>query len=458
MRSLQGRSGHYIKNGRQLKEIVKEWTIQRDEILVSYDVEQLYPSIPISKALDLVECLLKCKANLQEVTKFSIKSIMKLLRWIFKLTYCEYNGKHYVLDCGPIGLSVVGEIAIIYMEEFQIKAKSENYPELNSWPWYVDDSVLKCRTPRSSVILNHLNSIDPEFIRFTMEEEKNNKLAVMDLGLNVNRKKKRIEFNVHYKKTNTNIMIKKKSNHTDKTKRGVIKGYVERAKAYCDPGYLKDEMENIINVFEDNGYSRKEIQEAIKDRPNEEENAKEEPERGVVVIPNIQGFSQQYSKIARKHGFRMANKTERRVRDLTAKVKTPLGDKASGIVYNIPCKCQDHAYTGETDRMWGTRENEHKDKVRLTMHDIENGNDESAQRRMNTGDGGLAKHASVCQAGIDWERARIVGREPKWTQRKFLEGVETLKQRNRGITPLNSYNKMEQWQSTVYAFDDVSRI
>ena len=131
----------------------------------------------------------------------------------------------------------------------------------------------------------------------------------------------------------------------------VIKGYVERAKAYCDPGYLKDEMENIINVFEDNGYSRKEIQEAIKDRPNEEENAKEEAERGVVVIPNIQGFSQQYSKIARKHGFRMANKTERRVRDLTAKVKTPLGDKASGIVYNIPCKCQDHAYTGETDRM-----------------------------------------------------------------------------------------------------------
>ena len=38
---------------------------------------------------------------------------------------------------------------------------------------------------------------------------------------------------------------------------------MERAKAYCDPGYLKDEMENIINVFEDNGYSRKRIREAI---------------------------------------------------------------------------------------------------------------------------------------------------------------------------------------------------
>ena len=55
-----------------------------------------------------------------------------------------------------------------------------------------------------------------------MEEMANNKLAVMDLGLNVNRRKKRIQFNVHYKKTNNNIMIKINSNHTNKTKKGVI--------------------------------------------------------------------------------------------------------------------------------------------------------------------------------------------------------------------------------------------
>ena len=149
-----------------------------------------------------------------------------------------------MLDCGPIGLSVVGEIAIIYMEDFQMKAKSENYPELNSWPWYVDDSVLKCEQYRSTEILNHLNSIEPEFIKFTKEEEENNKLAVLDLGLNVNRKRKRVEFNVHYKKTNTNITIKKKSNHTERTKRGVIKRYAEREKVYCDPEYLHYELKN----------------------------------------------------------------------------------------------------------------------------------------------------------------------------------------------------------------------
>ena len=83
---------------------------------------------------------------------------MKLLRWTFKLTYCEHDNKHHILDCGPIGLSVVGEVAIIYMEEFQMNVKTEEYPELQEWPWYVDDSVLKCKRNRAEVILYHLNS------------------------------------------------------------------------------------------------------------------------------------------------------------------------------------------------------------------------------------------------------------------------------------------------------------
>ena len=71
---LQGRIGHYVYNSCQLK-VLKEWTIQRDEILVSYDVEKLYPSTPIEKVFELVECLLKCKRNLMETTTFSVNSI-----------------------------------------------------------------------------------------------------------------------------------------------------------------------------------------------------------------------------------------------------------------------------------------------------------------------------------------------------------------------------------------------
>ena len=115
-------------------------------------------------------------------------------------------------------------------------------------------------------------------------------------------------------------------------------------------------------------------------------------------------------------------------------------------------KCKKHAYTGETDRKWESREKEHQDKVRLTLQDIEKGNNERAQQRMNDGDGGLAKHATVCPSGIDWSNARIVAKEQRWTQRKYLEGIETLRQKNQGIRPLNSYNQLEQWQSVIYSF------
>ena len=379
---------------------------------------------------------------------------MKLLRWIFALTYCEYGGEHYILDCGPIGLSVVGEVAIIYMEEFQMKSKNNEFPELNEWPWYVDDSVLKCKRNRAEQILEHLNRQEPGVIKFTKEEEEENKLAVLDLELNINRKRKKIEFNVHYKKTNTNITIKKQSNHRECTKRGVIKGYSDRAKTLCDQQYVEGELKNIEEVFIENGYTKREIHNAMKERtPTDgEDETEEERSRGIVSIPNVQTFTRAFGRIAKQHRFTITSKAENEVKDLSQRAKTALGGKNKNVVYNIPCGCGQYSYTGETDRKWETRKKEHMDKVRLTRTDIDNGNVERANDRMNTGDGGLAKHNATCTSEINWGEARIIGREKRTTQRKYLEGIMSLKERSKGITPLNSYNQMEPWQSTICAF------
>ena len=84
--------------------------------------------------------------------------------------------------------------------------------------------------------------------------------------------------------------------------------------------------------------------------------------------------------------------------------------------------------------MWESREKEHQDKVRLTEEDIANGNTDRANERMNTGDGGLAKHNSTCDRSINWEGARIVGREKRTVQRKFLEGNGEQNEARRGQT------------------------
>ena len=206
-------------------------------------------------------------------------------------------------------------------------------------------------------------------------------------------------------------------------------------------------------VFIENRFERREVQKALKKKTtNNDETDVEPTNRGVVLIPNIPEFTSKFNSIARKHNFKVANKTTNKVRDLTSNAKTPLGDKNSNIVYTIPCKWGEYTYTGETYRKWKTRRKEHEDKVRLTHDDITAGNMDRATNRMNDNDGGLAKHSTECAEGIDWEGSKIIGREEGRVQRKMLEGVETIKQKGMGREPLNIANQMESWKSTIYSF------
>ena len=44
------------------------------------------------------------------------------------------------------------------------------------------------------------------------------------------------------------------------------------------------------------------------------------------------------------------------------------------------------------------------------QRDVAAGDMDRANKRMNDNDGGLAKHSTICNAGIDWEKAKIVGK------------------------------------------------
>ena len=79
-----------------------------------------------------------------------------------------------------------------------------------------------------------------------------------------------------------------------------------------------------------------------------------------------------------------------------------------------PCKCKKFAYVGETERKWETRKKEHRDKVRLTKEDIDSGDITRATNRMNDRDGGLAMQVTSCPHEIDWDEAKIIGKEQNW--------------------------------------------
>ena len=130
----------------------------------------------------------------------------------------------------------------------------------------------------------------------------------------------------------------------------------------------------------------------------------------------------------------------------------PLGDKQKQVVYEIPCACRNHTYIGETKRQWKSRKNEHQDRVRLTHQDIREGNLERAEKRMNEGCGGLARHSTECASEINWEQAKIITTECNWTQRKIREGIETLRKVHQGQKTLNTSTYLDPWKSTLGNF------
>ena len=454
LRKIQGRSGLYVKNSRELKQKVKNWRIERNEILVSYDVKNLYPSIPIYEALKLVESLLSKCRTLNEVTDLSVRSIMELLKWMFGLAYCEYSGRHYVLGSGPIGLGATGEIAIIYMEEFQLRAMETSPYPLHEWYWYVDDSELKCKDEQSDDILEHLNSIKPGVIVFTKEDQVGDVLPVLDLKQKVDRKTKQVECMVHYKKTHTNINVKGKSNHPPGMKKGIIKGFADRARALCDEQYLEAELKNVEDVFVANGYDRSVVKKYMEKDNRSGREDEQQQYRGIVSITYVRGLSEQFKRLASKHQFRTTFKPGRKVKELKTRSQQPLGEKQKGVVYKIPCKCEKAVYIGETWRQLKTRKKEHENKVRLTNEDIKNGKLTAANERMKKEDGGLARHSVDCLSGVDWEKTRVVTNESGLRQRKVKEGIESLREIHYGTKVLNSFESLTTWRPILNRYFD----
>ena len=81
---------------------------------------------------------------------------------------------------------------------------------------------MKCKKNKIGTILDHINRIDPGIIKFTVETPEEDTLSVLDLKQHINRKTKHLEFTVNYKKTNTNINIKEKSNHLPQLKKAIV--------------------------------------------------------------------------------------------------------------------------------------------------------------------------------------------------------------------------------------------
>ena len=162
------KSQHKVKNSKSFVSQAQTWKIEPDEIQVSYDVTNLYPSIPIDKAIDVIlQQLSEDYEDLKTRTKLTLVDIQQLIELCVSECYFLWDNVIWnLLNSGPIGLSIMVVLSESYLQNLEKNAiELALRVEIAPKPFhrYVDDSHARFGSRSNATeFLNFLNSQDPQ--------------------------------------------------------------------------------------------------------------------------------------------------------------------------------------------------------------------------------------------------------------------------------------------------------
>ena len=116
-----------------------------------------------------------------------------------------------------MGCPVSAVIANLYMESFEEQAITISSYEPRIWKRYVDDTFTILDRENVDDFLQHLNNQQPS-IHFTMETEKNNKLAFLDTAV-LREPDGRLTTSVYRRPRHTDQYLAYDSHHPQSVKR-----------------------------------------------------------------------------------------------------------------------------------------------------------------------------------------------------------------------------------------------
>ena len=338
-----------LKNSISFVKEASNWAIDKDEIQVSYDVINLYPSIPLKEATTVILDIIKEDPELKANTKLTIMEIKKLIDVCLSKCYFVWNNEiHELEDSGPIGLSlmvVMAEGFLQYHEKRAINEAIHSIPIINlkSFFRYVDDSHARFDNEEQAETFKVILNKQHPKIQYTLDKENDeNVLNFLDISIKNNQSGK-YEFTIYRKDAITNVQGKPNLNHDPRILKGIFKGFIHRAFTICSSLHIEAELEFFLNVFVENNYKQSDLEMIIdevrikRNNPvnienNEENNAGSIREVNskiqTISLPWVPKLSPKLRKIYKKAGYKVVFKSYNNLQQiLTSKNKTKLPKK-----------------------------------------------------------------------------------------------------------------------------------
>lgn len=379
-----------------IKMIQQAGRIDKDEVLVSFDIRALYPSIPVRETMkQLEEWLIKQKDSIS--WKYLVKEYMRLTWVCVSENQFTFRGKFYKSTDGlAMGNPLSGFLSEIFLGKMEDELQKEGLlPRL--WIRYVDDVFAICDKEELEATLRELNGRHKN-IKFTMEVEDEGKLPFLDLI--IKRKDESLQFEIYRKPTHTQRFILSNSNHHIGQKMAAFNSMIHRLISIpmSDQDFAT-EKEYILDTGKKNGYQREVIEARIRKIQGRtrqlqlstlfrEDVIVEPPKKRVPLI------YEERTSMAIRRAFDKIN-MDAAHSSRVFQLKTLLGsekdkrtmEEKSGI-YCIKCPVCGNKYFGQTKRLIITRFNEHISESRAAKKTGSKG------RHFNSA---VAKH--ICEEG-----------------------------------------------------------
>lgn len=395
-RSFSAHASLSVKNSIEAANRLNGMTIKDDEILISFDVESLYPSVPTCESL----AIFKGWVSEQDITDDDAELVVGLMEIVLKQRWLEFNGMIYEQISGlAIGEPQSSRLAELFMGDFETAIKNESwFPKL--WIRYVDDVIAIVKRDEAELVLNELNKRHAA-IRFTSELENNGSLAFLDTR--VIRENQKISIDIFRKPCDHPICIPHDSHHDINHKMAVFESLSHRMWSLpLSDERKKKEIEYLIEFGAINGYDRRDIISVNKkhenkaklrdfttlrrDRYDKKKMVKDHAGREVTrnaILPFYADITNPIKSVLRKNNINVCYTNMGTLKNILGCVKRKKPAEERSGIYRIPCEDCDLEYIGQTKRRLETREKEHSRALNnkqinissVAKHCIENGHE-----------------------------------------------------------------------------------
>ncbi|UYV81045.1 hypothetical protein LAZ67_19002611 [Cordylochernes scorpioides] len=213
---------HIVKNPEEILQKMKNFKLKTNHRIVSYDVKDLYTSLPHDLIMDsLKTILIKHKEAYPDHL-----AILKLTEICLKSTTVKFTEEYYNQIKGtPMGSplsTILAEIVLSTIDSWITEIKPN---EILIWSRYVDDIFCIITENSENHILETLNSFNSS-IQFTIEKENNGSLPFLDILFTRNR-------TVYRKPTSPTQYLHFASNSPISHKITVVRTLTKRAFTHC---------------------------------------------------------------------------------------------------------------------------------------------------------------------------------------------------------------------------------